>query len=248
MATVAPSDLDRSISAHFGSNPRRSSSWLSSAANRCTAAIGLLLTSPVLAIAALAILLEDRRPIFFSQWRVGQFGKPFRILKLRTMLHSGQGGHAVTQGGDPRITSVGRFLRKYKIDELPQLVNVLRGEMVFVGPRPEVPRFVNLSEESWREVLRSKPGITNEVTLLLRNEEQILAGQTNPDEYYQNHLLPLKLSLHRHQLSTQSLFLHLRVLLFTVYYAAFPSRFDPKDVRRRLYNSGAPLPDDARLF
>lgn len=216
--------------------------------NRLLAGFGLLLASPLLGLAALAILFDDGAPVFFRQSRVGQFGRPFQIVKLRTMVHGKAAGPAVTQGGDPRVTAVGGLLRKYKIDELPQLFNILRGDMAFVGPRPEVPRFVDLSDESWREVLRAKPGITHEVTLLLRNEEEVLAGKTNPDEHYRDHLLPLKLSLYRQRISNQSVFRQLKILLFTIYYAAFPSRFNPASVHRHLALSGVTFPPDTPSF
>src|SRR5713226_9464813 len=137
--------------------------------------IGLALVAPLGLLLALLVKLADGGPIFYGQIRVGQFGKPFRIWKFRSMvINADKMGMAVTREKDPRITRIGRFLRKAKLDELPQLWNVLVGEMSFVGPRPEVPRYVALYTPQQREVLNSKHGITDLATMLFRNEETLL--------------------------------------------------------------------------
>ena len=157
------------------------------------AAAGLVLSSPVVALAGLMIRATSRGPIFFRQERVGRFGRNFVLYKLRTMRLS-QGGPQVTALGDSRITRVGRILRKTKLDELPQLWNVVRGDMSLVGPRPEVPRYVNLDDPLWMEALRVRPGITDPVTLKLRDEESMLARvEGDPERFYREELQPAKL-------------------------------------------------------
>lgn len=158
-----------------------------------TAAAGLCATAPLLVGAAIAVKLTSPGPAFFRQERMGQGGRPFRFLKLRTMRVQNDGPQ-VTSAGDSRITPVGRLLRKTKLDELPQLVHVLRGEMSLVGPRPEVPRYVDLDDPLWRRVLEARPGITDPVTLRLRNEEELLAAVDGDRErFYRDELLMWKL-------------------------------------------------------
>jgi lipopolysaccharide/colanic/teichoic acid biosynthesis glycosyltransferase len=148
----------------------------------------------VLAVAAAAILLTSGFPIFFRQSRVGRGGKPFNLVKLRSMRPSG-GGPEVTARGDSRVTPVGRLLRRTKLDELPELWNVVRGDMSFVGPRPEVARYVRPEDPRWQEVLSVRPGLTDPVTLSLRDEETLLAGvEGDPEAYYVQKLQPLKLA------------------------------------------------------
>jgi lipopolysaccharide/colanic/teichoic acid biosynthesis glycosyltransferase len=157
------------------------------------AALGLILCAPVVAVAGLLVGASSRGPIFFRQERVGRGGKTFVIYKLRTMRNASNGA-LVTARGDGRITPVGRILRKTKLDELPQLWNVLRGDMSLVGPRPEVPRYVNLDDALWREALTVRPGITDPVTLELKDEESILAGVAGDREsFYRQELQPAKL-------------------------------------------------------
>ena len=157
------------------------------------AALGLVLCAPVVAVAGLLIGASSRGPIFFRQERVGRGGKRFVIYKLRTMRNASAGA-LVTARGDGRITPVGRILRKTKLDELPQLWNVVRGEMSLVGPRPEVPRYVNLDDPLWSEALRIRPGITDPVTLELKDEESVLAGIGGDlERFYREELLPAKL-------------------------------------------------------
>jgi len=155
--------------------------------------LGLIIAMPFILLAAFAIVVSSGRPVLFRQKRVGQNGRMFDLYKLRTMRSSGEGPQ-ITSSRDERITRVGRFLRRTKLDELPTLWNVLRGDMALVGPRPEVPRYVDLNDRLWRAVLSVKPGITDPVTLRLRREEDLLA-QVNGDamKYYVEHLQPAKL-------------------------------------------------------
>ena len=157
------------------------------------AAIGLVVAAPVIAISALAIAVSSSGPIVFRQKRVGQHGRLFDLYKLRTMRPSTDGPE-VTAKNDTRITPVGRFLRRTKLDELPTFWNVLRGDMALVGPRPEVPRYVQLDNPTWQAVLAVRPGITDPVTLSLRNEEELLAAvETDTERYYLDQLQPAKL-------------------------------------------------------
>lgn len=164
----------------------------------CCASAGLLMLSPLFAVLAAAIALSDRGPVIFRQQRVGQHARLFWILKFRTMVvNADKLGLSVTRDGDPRITRLGRLLRKTKLDELPQLWNVVRGDMSLVGPRPEVPRFVALYTETQREILRLKPGITDLATLEFSHEEDLLRSASDVERYYIDHCLPRKLELNR---------------------------------------------------
>lgn len=160
------------------------------------AALGLLVLSPFLLLIGLLMKLIDRGPILFLQRRVGQYGRPFWIWKFRTMVVAAEKhGPSVTKAGDQRVTTIGRILRKTKLDELPQLWNVLRGEMSFVGPRPEVPRYVMQYTSEQREVLNLKPGITDLATLEFRHEEDLLRNVADTEKFYVEHCLPKKIEL-----------------------------------------------------
>jgi lipopolysaccharide/colanic/teichoic acid biosynthesis glycosyltransferase len=160
------------------------------------AALGLLVLSPFLLLIALLMKLIDRGPILFLQRRVGQHGRPFWIWKFRTMVVGAEKhGPSVTKAGDQRVTTIGRILRKTKLDELPQLWNVLRGEMSFVGPRPEVPRYVAQYTTEQREVLNLKPGITDLATLEFRHEEDLLRNVPDTEKFYVENCLPKKIEL-----------------------------------------------------
>ena len=154
---------------------------------------GLVMTSPLLAAAAIAVKLDAPGPVFYRGRRVGKDGREFSILKLRSMTAGGSGS-AVTSAGDPRITRVGRFLRRTKLDELPQLWNVARGEMSLVGPRPEDPEYVKLYTDEQRRVLSVRPGITSPTSLAFRDEEAILARAGGAEVYAQD-LMPRKLAM-----------------------------------------------------
>lgn len=191
------------------------------------AAIALLAISPLLALIAASIFLETGLPILFSQDRIGRNGRTFRLLKFRSM-RSAMTGPSVTASGDHRITRVGRFVRKFKLDELPQLWNVVRGEMNFVGPRPEVPEFVDLNKSEWRRVLQVRPGITDPASIAFRHEEQFLADAHDPVRYYQETLLPAKLAMNVAYLQERTFWGDVKVILRTARCAALPGYLDPK--------------------
>ncbi len=156
------------------------------------AACGLAICSPLIAIAAVLIKITSAGPVLFRQKRVGRFGEEFTLFKLRTMSIK-ESGPLVTGAGDSRVTLIGKILRKSKIDELPELWNVFIGDMSLVGPRPEVPELVNLNDPQWQQILQSRPGITDPVTLRLRNEENLLANIGNKEKFYRDVLQPYKL-------------------------------------------------------
>jgi lipopolysaccharide/colanic/teichoic acid biosynthesis glycosyltransferase len=167
---------------------------------------GLVLLSPVYLLIALAVRCTSRGPIFFLQERVGRGFRRFKIYKFRTMvIDAPKLGLQITAGEDPRITRVGRFLRKWKLDELPQLANVLKGEMSLVGPRPEVPRYVEMFREDYACVLSVRPGITDPASLKYRDEAAILAQSSNPEETYVREILPEKITLAKQYVAQASL-------------------------------------------
>lgn len=169
------------------------------------AMVGLIVLWPIIAVSALAIAVTSGLPIFFRQKRVGRAGQDFTLIKLRTMATSAN-GLEITRKGDQRVTRVGRVLRQTKIDELPTLWNILRGEMSLVGPRPEVPRYVKLDDPAWQTILRVRPGLTDPVTLSLRNEEALLAGVSGDlESYYINELQPSKLKGYLDYLQSRTL-------------------------------------------
>lgn len=178
----------------------------------------LTLAAPVLLWAAAAIKLSSPGPVFYRQERVGLSGRLFRIWKLRTMQAAGLDGPLVTAQDDVRITPLGRRLRSWKLDELPQLFNVLCGEMSLVGPRPQVPRFVNRFDPERREIVLSvRPGITGPTALYFRHEEYLLAGQADREQVYFAQILPVKLRMDADYVRARSSWGDLRVLGDTLY-------------------------------
>lgn len=183
------------------------------------AAFGLLALWPLLILVAAAVRLSSPGPVFFRQQRLGRGGEPFELIKFRTMVAGA--GSRVTAAGDRRVTSVGRLLRAAKLDELPELVNILRGEMSFVGPRPEVPGLVDRGDTRWRFVLLARPGLTDPVTLRLRREEELLAELAarlggEPDTVYRRHLQPWKLRGYADYLRRRSAWSDLGVIARTL--------------------------------
>jgi lipopolysaccharide/colanic/teichoic acid biosynthesis glycosyltransferase len=182
-----------------------------------SSAIGLLILSPLLVIIACCLKLGSHGPILYRQIRIGQDGRRFQILKFRSMVvDASKRGLGITVSGDGRVTRVGRFLRRHKLDELPQLWNVLRGDMSLVGPRPELPIYVAGYTPAQRLVLSARPGITDPASLAYRHEEELLAGQQNPEEFYRSQVLPDKLARNVHYIQTISLQEDLRIILETV--------------------------------
>jgi len=184
---------------------------------------GLVALAPVLTGVACAVRASSPGPVLFRQQRVGRHGVPFELLKFRSM-RVGNAGPQVTAGTDPRITAVGKWLRKTKLDELPELYNVLRGDLSLVGPRPEVPRYVAKYPDADREYLqRFRPGITDPATIRFRNEEEILARASDPEKAYVEEVLPQKLAMYRAYLERASLLGDLKVLLETARVIVQPS-------------------------
>ena len=167
--------------------------------------LGLIVLSPLLLLTALAVRLDTPGPVFYRAPRVGKDGVPFRLYKFRSMVFDAdRRGPGITAAGDRRVTRTGAFLRRTKLDELPQLINVLRGEMSLVGPRPEDPRYVALYTEEQRRLLRVRPGITSAASLAYRDEEQILAG-FDWETQYREHVMPAKLALDLEYLSHRTM-------------------------------------------
>lgn len=159
-------------------------------------AIGLLLFAPLLVTIAVMIAIYDGHPVLFRQRRVGHRGVPFEMLKFRTMVRNAESlGKQLTVGKDARITPIGRWLRKFKLDELPQLLNVFNGEMSLVGPRPEVPRYVACYNAVQRRVLALKPGITDPASISFRDESELLESLANPERAYVETIMPEKIRL-----------------------------------------------------
>ena len=180
-------------------------------------AVGIVLLVPLFAIVALAILLEDGGSVFYRQPRVGRGGALFKIDKFRSM-QSASGGSNLTVAGDPRVTRVGAVLRRTKLDELPQLANVLWGEMSLVGPRPETPDLMAQYSPFQRELILSvRPGMTDYASVVLRDESTLLAGASDPATFYRERLIPLKFELCSRYLQETGLLTDLRVILATLW-------------------------------
>jgi lipopolysaccharide/colanic/teichoic acid biosynthesis glycosyltransferase len=204
---------------------------------RSAAGLALIVVLPVLAVCALAIFVEDRGPVLFRQRRTGKHGTPFLLLKLRSMKSMSM-GRSITARNDTRITAVGRRLREYKIDELPQLWNVFRGDMSLVGPRPEVPEYVDLSDPRWQTVLSVKAGITDLASLVFRNEERLLSEQKDAEKFYRDWLLPHKLDLSAHYIRTRSLTSDARLIALTLRHVFVRGQLDRNDIAQQFAYQG----------
>lgn len=177
----------------------------------------LVLLCPIMVGLALWILWKDGGPVLFRQERIGRNGLPFDILKFRTMRLQQHGDLAVTSGdGDERITSTGKHMRSRRLDEFPQLWNVLKGDMSFVGPRPEVASYVDVQSETWKSVLSVRPGITGPDALAFRNEGELLAQVPDADQHYRDTLLPQKLAIQADYAANRTLAGDLSILFRTL--------------------------------
>jgi len=178
--------------------------------------IGLIILSPLFILITIAVRLNSKGPVFYRARRVGQHGKEFRLYKFRSMVaDADQKGPGITCAQDNRITSVGRVLRRTKLDELPQLINVLRGEMSLVGPRPEDPRYVEIYTPEQREILQYRPGITSMASFKYRNEEQLLSGP-EWEQMYIGTVMPAKLAIDLDYSRRATLFTDICLILRTV--------------------------------
>jgi lipopolysaccharide/colanic/teichoic acid biosynthesis glycosyltransferase len=180
-------------------------------------AVGLIILSPVFLVVALLVKADSPGPVFFKQRRVGRAFRPFVIYKFRTMRQTGDGeGALITAGRDPRITKVGEILRLTKIDELPQLINVFKGNMSVVGPRPEVPHYVELFRNQYEEILKVRPGITDLASLKYRDEAAFLGQFSNPEQEYIARVLPDKITLAKQYIEHASVLFDVRVIFKTL--------------------------------
>jgi len=180
--------------------------------------IGLILAAPIIGAVLLLVKATSPGPVFFRQDRVGVDERTFRVYKFRTMVDRADSmGTSVTAGNDPRITPIGRFLRKTKLDELPQLINVFKGEMSLVGPRPDVPEIVSNYSPEMRRIFKIRPGITSVATLHLRDEEEILSKVEDPDSFYEEVLVPLKVKLAMEHVDKDSFWFDMKILVQTVW-------------------------------
>lgn len=175
----------------------------------------LIFTAPFFVFIAFLIKLDSRGPIFYRQWRMGRGQKPFRIYKFRTMVDGADQLLPITVYGDGRITRVGRVLRRFELDELPTLMNVLKGEMSIVGPRPELPKYLPYYSEEQQRVFSVRPGMTDLGTLRFRDETRLLAQADDPEKVYVERILPEKLKLNLEYLDRQSFWYDLAIILRT---------------------------------
>ncbi|MBR9922132.1 MAG: sugar transferase [Bacteroidetes bacterium] len=177
----------------------------------------LVFLSPILGCIAILIKLDSKGPVIYRQTRVGRYGVPFQLLKFRSMYTDIDSRRQITVGDrDPRITKVGYYLRKFKLDELPQLWNILRGEMSVVGPRPEVPKYVELYTERQRNVLWVRPGLTDYASIRYFKEAELLAQSQDPEKTYIEEIMPAKLELNLKYIEEKSFLIDLKIILQTI--------------------------------
>lgn len=185
-----------------------------------TSLIGLIIISPILLFIALFISLESKGGVFYKQKRVGKGNKDFYVYKFRSMILDADKKGLLSigkDGKDPRVTKVGYIIRKYKLDELPQLLNVLKGDMSLVGPRPEVRKYVDLYNKEQMQVFNVRPGITDIASIKFRNENDLLSQSPNPEEYYIKEIMPQKLSLNLEYIKTRTFLGDIKLIFKTIF-------------------------------
>jgi len=187
----------------------------------CSSFMGLIILFPLLIFISLAIKLGSSGPILFSQNRVGKDGRLFTLVKFRSMTVQQDSSSTSTARGDVRITKIGAFLRKYKLDELPELWNVLMGEMSLVGPRPDVPGYADSLKGKDRDMLKLRPGITGTASLKYANEEEILAAQEDPQKYNDEVIFPDKVKVNLEYYENQSLWLDIKIIFVTIFRTSY---------------------------
>ena len=177
---------------------------------------GLIILLPFMLIIAILIKIDSKGPVFFKQIRVTKNGKEFKIFKYRTMRVGSDKYSQITVGKDGRITKIGSFLRKYKLDEIPQLINVLIGDMSLVGPRPEVPKYVALYTDGQKEILKVRAGITDYASIEFSDENDLLASEEEPEKAYIEKIMPKKIELNKKYLSEISILTDIKIILLTI--------------------------------
>ncbi len=177
---------------------------------------GLIILLPFMLIIAIFIKLDSKGPVFFKQLRVTKNGREFKIFKYRTMRVGSDKYSQITVGKDDRITKIGSFLRKYKLDEIPQLINVLIGDMSLVGPRPEVPKYVALYTDEQKEILKVRAGITDYASIEFSNENDLLASEEDPEKAYIKKVMPKKIELNKKYISEISMLTDIKIILLTI--------------------------------
>lgn len=186
---------------------------------------GLLLLSPILVIVSLLITLESAGGVFYLQERIGRHGVPFKLYKFRSMSANSDKSGLLTVGmKDSRITRIGFYLRKYKLDELPQLINVVKGEMSLVGPRPEVKKYVDLYTQEQKNVLSIRPGMTDLASIEFSNENELLEAQSNPEAFYIHEIMPRKIELNMNFINNPSLKFYFSIIFQTIRNIIFPAK------------------------
>ena len=177
---------------------------------------GLIILLPFMLIIAILIKIDSKGPVFFKQIRVTKNGKEFKIFKYRTMRVGSDKYSQITVGKDGRITKIGSFLRKYKLDEIPQLINVFIGDMSLVGPRPEVPKYVALYTDEQKEILKVRAGITDYASIEFSDENDLLASEEEPEKAYIEKIMPKKIELNKKYLSEVSILTDIKIILLTI--------------------------------
>jgi len=187
----------------------------------CSSLIGLIVLFPILILISFAIKIGSKGPVLFSQKRVGKDGKLFTLIKFRSMTVQQESNSTSTARGDVRITKIGEFLRKHKLDELPELWNVIKGEMSLVGPRPDVPGYADGLKGKDRDILKLRPGITGTASLKYANEEEILASQEDPQKYNDEVIFPDKVKVNLEYYENQSLWLDIKIIFATIFRTSY---------------------------
>lgn len=191
---------------------------------------GIVILFPLIVIVSILIKLTSKGPVLFKQVRVTKNGRLFKIYKFRTMRENSEGNKQITVGNDSRITGVGHILRKTKLDELPQLFNVLKGEMSLVGPRPEVPKYVELYTEEQREILKVSAGITDYASIYFSNESELLGEAENPEEFYIKKIMPYKIELNKKYIKEIGMVTDIKLIILTILKILGLVKLEPKEL------------------
>lgn len=190
---------------------------------------GIVILFPIMIVIGIIIKLTSKGPILFRQVRVTKNGKLFKINKFRTMKENSEGNKQITVGNDLRITGIGKVLRKTKLDELPQLFNVIKGEMSLVGPRPEVPKYVNLYNEEQRKILEVPAGITDYASIYFSNESELLGKSDAPEKFYIEKIMPYKIELNQKYIQNIGILTDIKIIILTILKIAGFIKLEPKE-------------------